>query len=389
MSGEYITSLSPYEVLNLTGAFAPTNGLTTITDLYTAVAPEWLTNDPAAVDLRGIIIAWSGGGKSISGHKLYVGPGGGHNDSANNGIPVFDLEGTTGPTGYTLPFISAVADVIAASNVYADGLGTSVHGYDGTVYTHHNNCLYRFGGAWYNPPGNTTNLGVKYDFAAGTCTQLTSHGQSGHPSLGTIYDPDSRKIIVIVGEQWNARFFRCDDNSWSSVKTMGSSGTQYWGKDTCVAYDPVRSRAVAIGNGWNRVSEIDWSAETITTNQFTASGDTAILSVNGPSIFKDASRDTYWCFGGRHTSPGWQNIYEMDPDTYALTATPFTGDTIVVDSGGDGMWGSYSRFAWMPDWRAIATVNSVTGPVSVIRLPGDSEEPPPPVENNRVVMVAR
>ena len=90
-SPSYISSMSDYGIRALTGTYAPTNGNETMRSVKPA---DWLTDD-------NIIAPWSGGPYAISGTKLFV-HGGGHGDSANNGMYVYDFSGTSAPTGWTL-----------------------------------------------------------------------------------------------------------------------------------------------------------------------------------------------------------------------------------------------------------------------------------------------
>lgn len=352
----YIQELSDYQVRNLSGSYAPSNGTS---DIESITPSEWLTNDPGG-GLGGIITAWSGGFKAERGTKLYV-YGGGHNDSANNGVYVFDYSGNTQPTGWTLPSISAVADVVSASNVYADGRGTSVHNYDGTVYADHNETLYRFNGAHYNPSGGFQSGAVKYDINADTWTEVASYPGTVN-TVGCIYDRVSEKILVGMGGQFQAAFFDTSDDTFSAIKSTGA----FFGGNVCGAYDSSRSRGVLVGNGENRLVTLDWSAETVTLSTLSASGSTSILSDDGISCFYDDVRDSYWIFGGPTGSNGWSNLYEMDASSFNITSTSLTGDTITQISG---MIGSFGRFVFLSDWRAIGIIADIDTPASVIKLP--------------------
>jgi hypothetical protein len=384
----YISAMVPYQVRALTGTYAPTNGNgVTIRNVTAAKASEWLTNDPGGtgLDLLAVTKAWSGGFAAISGSKLYV-HGGGHDDSANNGVYVFDYSGTDRPAGWTLPSISAVSAVEAdTNNVYADGRPTSVHTYNGTIYAHHNNRLYRIGGSFYKG-GNLAHYSIRYDIGSNTWTQLPNFPGGGTYALfNTIYDPSSGKILAGFAGYSYAAFLRTSNDTWSSIKNTNAS----FGSEGCGAFDPTRNRGILVGEGSNHVVTIDWNAETVTASTLNASGATAMLSQAG-SCFYDSATDRYWLFGGEYRddnnfkSPGWTTLYEMNAETFAITAHPLTGDTIPMQY----QWGSYGRFVFMPAWRAIGTVASVDGAAVVIKLPGtlanDTTKPKAPA-NLRVI----
>src|SRR5262245_16389226 len=134
----YISSLAAYEVRRLDGNFLPT---ASGPGMHSVTPAEWL-NGGSGINVN-IINPWSGGGKAISGTKMFV-HGGGHSDSANNGLYVYDFAGDARPTGWSLMQISAVSSVRGDTGVYADGLPAAHHTYNGNVYAHHNNRFYRF-----------------------------------------------------------------------------------------------------------------------------------------------------------------------------------------------------------------------------------------------------
>ncbi len=360
---EYISSMADFEVRALAGNFQPTNGKETME----SVTPnEWLANDPGIVDLAGTIVAWSGGPKASAGTKLFV-HGGGHNDSANNGLYAFDFAGSAAPTGWLLEDISAVSAVRAATS-YNDGKPASVHTYDGAVYAQHNNHIYRFGGAIWSPSGGFTKSAWKYNIASGAWTALPDFPGTMN-TVSSIYDPESRKIIVGAGGRNEVAFFRTDQDTWSSLK---STNGNFWGGDVSGAYDPTRGRGVLIGNGESRLVTINWSRETVDVSSLSASGATEILSTDGPSAVYDPFRDSYWIFGGEEGSPGFGNIYEMDAESLTIQRRSLSGASIQVLNS---MQGSYGRYLLMPEWRAMGIVASHESPAYVIKLPTADASP--------------
>lgn len=367
----YISSMSPFEVKALTGELAPTNGTSTIA----SVTPdEWKNNDPGYTGLVSVIIAWNGGAKGI-GSKLIV-HGGGHNDSANNGIYIFDYAGTDRPTGWQTPLvISSVNAVRANGATYSDGLPTAVHTYDGAVYANHNNHVYRFGGSQYNN-GFMTEAAFKFDMATKSWSRLPNYpGQGG--GAKTLYDAATGKIFVTMNDSLTGYFFRTDNDTWSSGKDYGGDGFPY---DSGGAWDPTRNRGIIVGDGEKSLISLDFSKETVSVEGFSASGSTAILGQNGLSAVYDPYRDVYWLFGGKTNSTGWTTLYEMNADgpPWTITAHVLSGDAI---QRSQGMWGSWGRYVLMAQWRAIGLIASDESPAYVLKLPGAQPPSPTPPNN--------
>lgn len=350
----YISSISDYQVRALTGSFAPTNGKATI---QSVTPSEWAGSE------QGVIAAWSGGFYAISGTKLYV-HGGGHNDSDNNGIYVYDFSGTTAPTGWTVVGQSAKAAVRVAST-YTDGKPAAIHTYNGTVYATHNNTVYRFGGAPWNPVGGFYADVWKFNFTTNAWTQLPSYPYGGG-FYNALYDPSTGKILISKAGDWGGAFFNTSTESWSAQKTTDS----VFGDEGCSAWDPTRGRGVQVGNGGSKVLTVNWSAETVSVATLSASGDTTMLGQKG-GCFYDQDRDVYWLFGGASGSPGWSNIYEMNASSFAITAHALSAPIPTTDQRG-----SFGRFVFLSSWRAIGIVGAYNTPAYVIKLPPASGTTP-------------
>ena len=356
----YISSMADFQVRALQGSFAPTVGEVSIQNMTPS---EWLSGDPG--DLTGIIDAWSGGAKGAVGNTMYV-HGGGHSDSANNGVYAFDFSGTTRPVGWTVT-ISSTGAVRANTATYSDGRPVSVHTYDGML-TGTNGFLYRFGGAEHIN-GFFITAAFKFNTNTNAWTQLSSlPGGSGFTWPITLYDPNSQKVLVAAANNFEYRIFRLNDDSYSSVKSFsgGATADGYH----CGAFDSSRSRGVWFGSGSNQLVTVNWSSETASISSQSISG---LPSMTGPSCFYDPATDRYWVFGGQPGSSGWTTLYEIHAGTFAVTPHPLSGDAI---SRSSGMIGSFGRFVFMPNYRAIGVIASISSPAYVIKLP--SAGPPQP-----------
>jgi hypothetical protein len=189
----YLAGMADYEVRALTGGYAPTNGNTTNADVIPA---EWQAGGTGT--RLGTYYAFSGGFSDEQAGLLYV-HGGGHGDSANNGIYYFDVNGVNAPTGWSLVpnTLSAVADVPMTEEVhtfYNDGLVGSTHSYDGMVFDPDNKIMYRFGGSPWRL-GTLPGTAFKFDIATTTWTQLQTAPFSGQ-SPATARDPVTGKIFL-------------------------------------------------------------------------------------------------------------------------------------------------------------------------------------------------
>lgn len=369
----YIESLAPYEVRRLDGTFAPSNGNLSIRDVTPG---EWISNDPGSMGLAGVIAAWNGGAKGI-GTRLFV-HGGGHTDSANNGVYTFDFSGSSRPTGWLSPLsISSVSAVRDGGDTYSDGRPNAVHTYDGAVYADHNNYIYRFTGSkWRN--GFMMNGAFKFNVATSTWSTVPEYpGYAG--GAKTLYDSGSGKIFVTMNDALEGYFFRTNNDTWSGSKSYSGNGFPF---NSMGAWDSSRGRGIIVGDNEKSLVTIDFQSESVSVSGFSASGDTEILGRGGISAVYDSVADVYWIFGGADNSVGWSNIYQMNADgpPWIIQAHSFTGSSIVRNSQMIGSWG---RYVFMPQWRALGVVASETSPAFIIRLPGEVEnvvEPRSPTE---------
>lgn len=364
---DYAEPMEAYEVKALTGTIAPSNGRET---LEGATPQAWLDNDPSVLQIDGVVRAWSGGFKAISGTKLWV-HGGGHRDSANNGIYEYDFSGDTRPTGFELISISDLSDVRYRDGPggiqfhdYVDGKPLSTHTYDGLVYAHHNESLYRFGGAPYDETGGGSDTAWHFDLATNTWTRLADMPQvpSRLTFINTVYDPESGKIALTRGRS-TTLFFRCDTNTWGG--SVSSSAGDVFAPDRPGAWDSRRGRGLLLGVGDSILWRINFDAETATAEDIELTGATEIRDADAPSPMYDSALDVYWVFGGDETSPGWQHLYEIDAETFEVSKHELTGDTIQHGL----QQGSYGRFVLMEEERVIGLVANVDVPTYIIRLP--------------------
>jgi hypothetical protein len=345
--------MADFEVRQMVSAYSPANGFGTV---MSVMPTEWQNSDPGNGP-RMVIDAWCGGGKG-KGTKLIV-HGGGHNDSANNGVYVFDFNGTTRPTGWTLPSISPVSAVRSGFDTYSDGKPVSTHTNAGmlTTSTH----LYRFMGAKWNPNGGFTSACWRFDLATATWTKIGDYGgQLVQPLCA--YDETADKILVTTDDNFYYQFVNCANGAMSAVKTHNAA----LGYGSVVGYDSFRRRIVEIGAN-SRVWNVDWAGESISSSTYAPTGAVTGASLKAACVLYDELKDVFWIFGGQRGDPGYTTIYEMNAGTFAVTAHPLSS-TIGISLSADYQ-GSWDRYIWMNDWRAIGFVSNVSVAPVVMKLP--------------------
>jgi hypothetical protein len=250
-------------------------------------------------------------------------------------------------------------------------LPTAVHTYDGAVWAKHNNTVYRFKGSIYGA-GNQYTSGFKYNVATKTWTRLPDFPVSGGYGAVTFYDPQTGNIFVASVTAASGAFYRTSNDTWSGEKSFGGSGAG----EAAAAWDPTRSRGILVSDSPRRaLYTLNFSAETASSSSLTFSGATEILQ-SGISVVYDPGRDSYWLFGGDGNSPGWTTIYEVPAGgPWTITAHTLSGAAIQKASG---LIGSYGRFVFMDQWRAIGIVAAHDSPAYIIKLPAANVVKPKP-----------
>jgi hypothetical protein len=369
----YAQGMTDYQVRNLSTV---SNGMTT---MYAVTPTEW-RGTGGDNNLSTVINAWSGGGGDATGRRLFV-HGGGHADSANNGLYVFDFNGTTQATGWTLATnsLSAYANRVSTT-VDANGYPASIHTYDQVRYDPINNRFYRLSGCPY-PGGNTTSTSTYYDFANNRWKPTVLSSSAGTIGGSAFISPDGAKA-VLVSCSTSAWFINTSTGTTSAVTIGGSWMGNNVEEGACLTMDDTRStfaadgicKYVGFGGRGAWVLTINWTAQTVTAGArptLTGTGASYLntaYSSQGPAVLFDAKYDCFWAFAMRSQveSANPSVIVKVDASTFVATSYPLNGNTLSSQSGNRG---SYARYVWMPDWRIIGTVQSSTQPASIIKLP--------------------
>jgi hypothetical protein len=365
---EYMTGLASFQVRNLTGAYAPTGSVT----MYDTLPSEWrTTGQPFGAD--NVFAAWSGGAGDSAGRRMFV-HGGGHADSGNNGVYVYDFSGTTRPAGWKLA-ANSLSSVSAAdagykagsATVYPDNRPSAIHSYDGLWFDAASNRLYRASGSSFTSGGYSSSGVYYFDFGgsqwssvdAGGAAFATVGGSLGSTLIGS---PDGSKLLFLPGSA-GPRFISAN----GGVTASGS--TPYGSEEVgpACAYDSVNGRWLSVGRHWSsgphvRTIAVDWSTNTFTVTARSHSSHSLIQS-HGASVVYDALLQCFWIFCMRDVPSS--RILRMDANTFAITEYALGGDSISMT----GSRGSYNKHVWFPEWRIIGTCQVYNAPASLLKLP--------------------
>lgn len=358
----YISSMTPFQVRNLSGSYAPTNGSTS---LMSVMPPQWTAMGGPGTN---IFNPWSGGGKSITGTKMYA-HGGGHNDGANNGVYSFDFNGTTRPIGWAVENAGQVGVAVDTSYpaVGETGVPFAVHTYDGMCDM--GPSLYRFGGSAYGTPsappgasGGFTVISERYDKATSIWTRLPNWGASHSIAGMSLANPAVNKCLVM--NRWigyfEYGFYRAASNTWSGIGNVPAQ----WVTDGSAAFNPATNTALAVGGNnesgvFAQSFAIDWVNEMLSAQTARAVN----IGMNVALIW-DPTRSVYWCWGIRAYPT---TLFEINPSNWSTTPHTLTGD--VPFTWDSDYAGTLSRWVFMDSWRAIGSATHINAPAFVIRLP--------------------
>ena len=372
--------MSEFQVRNLSGpTYGPTNGATSLHDTLPA---EWRGGNNSAVNGESTIMgAWSGGRGDSVGGRLFV-HGGGHTDSANNGLYIYDFSGSTKPAGWSIaPNSLSALNQVAYSAIYGDNKPSSVHTYDQLWYDPNLNRFYRFGGSMWSLNGGS-DQNYYYDFNTGkwNCdpsrTSFTSKGVASKLGGTVIGKSDGSKLLWIDGDYPNGGSFY--DSNGAATATGLSFHRNSNGAGTVavnIGGDNWLTLSVESGVSYLYTHAVNWTANSIASTQRTHSSHATYLPGNessAGSLVYDAALNCVWVFGLRRhclTSTMSTEMLKISLSDFSISAYTMTGDAIAIGPSGSSA-GSYNRHVWFPQWRIIGTVQSYNQPMSIIRLPG-------------------
>jgi hypothetical protein len=313
-------------------------------------------NSYGGTDPDDTVEPWSGADiVYIGGQPYLVNGGGGHGDSAFNGMMKFGPlygSGSDTPTWTTFLAPSATGDVRNAST-YLDGRQSSVHTYNNLVGV--NDRLYSVRTEGYYSVGNADNLAF-YFTPAGQTSIANSIRTSNY---GAAVDYDG-KIYTIGGnaEFDRLRIYTIATDSWASESNADIALTNY----VSGAADTTRGAILMLsGSGINggSTSGAYWDVATLTRR-------TSITRPSGQtySLEYDPDRDAFVSYQSNSLT-----VYEADAADLASgsdatwTTRTFTGDTPAASPTN----GTYGRFRYVPELKGYIVAPSLEGNVYFMR----------------------
>jgi hypothetical protein len=417
----WAAGLADRQVRNLTGTtYGPTNGKTSIADPTEGVLGSGVV--PAVWNFRSqgwgsddITAAWSGGRGDLAGRRLFV-HGGGHADSANNGMYIYEFGTGDRPVGWKLAgtaygtagcSLSPIATAglynggsdwgPGSDNVYADNRPTSVHSYDQSWFNSAQQRYYRFGGSAFESGTGITPV-YYYDLAQDKWSSVLSGGTAWanipgtDPASGTVSgtvmaSPDESKMLFIGGSVNTLRMFTSAgsptdlgagpgvSNSAYMTAVCVDTGSRSAASDRWVTIDGQSGTARVLDwtINWN-TNAVSWTVRSHSTHSthlrtiLNASSQDAPTS--GGSLIYDhaySQGPSIWIYGSvrqQVSTTALRELLCMKLSDWSIAAHTLTHDAVTPAT-----WGSFSRHLWFPAYRVIATVQASTASVSVFKVP--------------------
>jgi hypothetical protein len=359
-----MAGMSDLEVRDLTGSYAPSNGKVS---MYSVLPAEWqVLGQPDGANM--VFSAWSGGAGDPLGKRLLV-HGGGHFDSSNNGLYVFDFSGETAPTGWSVApnSLSARSAVTRCTETYADGKPTSIHTYNQLFYDTNRRRFYRFGGSPHCENGAGMPRCFYYDFqSTAWVTWITNANVAADLGASLIGSPDGTKLLYLAGMK--TPFFV--DVASGAVTVAGSTpfGTAEAGP--CSAYDSRRGRWVVFlsrsGGPQALIVSVNWNTNSWSHTMAALTGTNAAdLNASGPCVLYDAARDSFWVFASKGAPSSAAYFYEVNAGSFSVTRHTLSKPIPTYSDTS----GSYNRHVWFEPWRIVGSVHMHDRPVSLVKLP--------------------
>lgn len=346
------------------------------------VPPAWLT--AGSVLAYGTIPNTSGWGavEIYSGLSLREGggvvqlaalPGGGHYDSADNGVYAADLTADA-PTVATLKAKTSTGNLVNAANYYADGAPSARHSYWFNHWVPEKNRYMMFGAKtqWaISPTGPTDSLKVDgfnpatgaWD-AAGTNPDLPNAAQMSvrDPSTGNLWGPQGSTLL------------KFDPNA-GTFTTVTQSGTGTLQRGAC-AFDTVRNRIYHLCSGNN----FDTGSSTITSVAITPAGVKTPVTLSGSGLAQfqadapgfltselvyDSRRDCFYFYDGFSAGTGGR-VYKIVPvDATSATITILATSGVSVALSARGICG---RFKYCATYDCLLVLPTSTSNIHFLRL---------------------
>lgn len=303
-----------------------------------------LPNPPQMGYAPYLIEAWNGATVDTARSRMLVW-GGGHGDYWGNEMYALDLPSLTikrivEPSPYT--------SQANCTTSLPDGTPTSRHSYFGLAYVAHIDRFFSVNGS-LSPCGNGDGATWTYDFASSKW-QLMMGNSPMASTHGTMAVYDSLSKLVYVKDQYDFHSYDPASNKYTKL----NASQQYNDYHNTAAIDTKRRKFVMIGDG---VQVIDLNTK-VMTRMATTNTPGFVTSQNAPGIAYDpvADRIVAWHGGNK--------VYALDMDSGVWSQVATSGGPTFSPPGN----GTYGRWAYIPQFRVFALVNSIDQNAWVFRL---------------------
>lgn len=248
---------------------------------------------------------------------------GGHADYAGNECVTCDLMAET-PTWVMRNQPTPAADYILNANYYADGRPTSSH----TYYQLHGdvarNRIFRMGvgSAWGNGNFQTANVDA-FDLTANDWDAAdTWPDPAGGPAVGKALARDFTTDDVWLSGSTHLHHWNSSAGTWTQKAAFPDNGSATYYRSSL--FDAARQRFVVLGDTYNTPTGImiySVAGNSWSTADLSGAAAATIAGTSAFAAYHDTATDTYLVFAGGAT------VYQIDPDTWAVTTLTVSGAT--------------------------------------------------------------
>ena len=388
----YVQALSPLEGKRLTSVGA---GYATPYEAFQAdpLYSGWLNSPPfigytppgltaTEAHVANAWNSWSGGAGDSVRNRMYV-HGGGHNDSAFNGLFQFDANSDDDihPNGWRLlpNSLSASSDVIRSSTVYADGKPTSIHSYDGLYVDMKQNRFYRVFGSAYTSAGGSSPYHGYFDLNSNQWVDTPATPVITGASIASthLYDPVRNRTLYINRSGNRYHVYNNETLTFISGRENlfvpgpgGFDGVPSWSS----AFDYTRREGLSLGGNGSHYLLQFWDAQDDFLDSVIPLSDVpSALDWMCGLLFYDDYADCYWAYWPRNDGGGNQGnlgtLYKCNAEDHTWTSYTITGE-LPSFGNSSGSKGHFQRGVLLKDWRAIVFSPEWDQPAYMIKLPG-------------------
>lgn len=345
--------------------------------------PPNFLGGPAGAPQSDVVVAWCGACWVEGDHKLYVGPGGGHNNYYGNETYVWDAQTAqfsipptawpTGSVGHSPGY--NFLDGLQATGKYADGRVRSYHSY-GNFATRRGSEAWFFGGAVGALSIDTTNKSAIWRWENGNWVDKSGFVIGGNVGGGVCWD-ERRDLFYIVGPGTPGGIDFYDPNTNRHGRTGRESNA---GAYALPAYEPNRDLLVMLTSSQRptivKVARLGADRESMmtvpTTGEPPPSNEVSTglgrgAGTNGFVYDRDADRFLIW--------QGGQTVYTLTPPSPGSDpmTTPWVWGRLPLalpsaNPGPAEFNGTYGRFWYSSAWRCCGVFSSTTQKMQVFAL---------------------